>query len=355
MAGKARRHKGLVGITPWITAAAMQHPGTLAAHLMQRLGCSRRTAGTLLRQLVAVQWLKVAGGTARKPVYAPGALRQVVRQYPLLGLQEDLPWRRDFAPCFDLPAEVQRMAQHAFTELLNNAVDHSGGSTVTVSMRQTPLHMQLLVSDDGCGLFHRIAQSFDIADPALAMLELSKGKLTSAPDRHSGHGLFFSARLADVFDVHANHAGFQHRNWAEPAWQQTRPAPHSGTSVYLAMALDTPRTLDSVLREASSTGCYSFDRTRVPLRLLADAAALASRAEAKRVASRLVQFSHVEIDFSGIDDVSHAFADELFRVFGTQHPDVQMLAIGMAPRVQAMVDSLAVQSAGRTQSRQLTV
>jgi signal transduction histidine kinase len=45
------------------------------------------------------------------------------------------------------------MAQHAFTELLNNAIDHSGGTQVTVSMRQTPLHLQLLVSDDGCGLF----------------------------------------------------------------------------------------------------------------------------------------------------------------------------------------------------------
>jgi anti-sigma regulatory factor (Ser/Thr protein kinase) len=341
MAGKAQRRSGLAGITPWITAAVVQHPDALGAHLMQRMDCSRRMAGALLRQLVAAQWLVVAGGTARKPVYAPGALRQVVRQYPLLGLQEDLPWRRDFAPFFDLPPEVRRMAQHAFTELLNNAVDHSGGSAVTVSMRQTPLHLQLLVSDDGCGLFHRIAQSFDIADPALAMLELSKGKLTSAPDRHSGHGLFFSARLADVFDLHANHAGFQHRSWGAPAWQPTRPAPHSGTSVYLAIALDTQRTLDSVLRAASSSGGYDFDRTRVPLRLMADGATLASRADAKRVAARLAQFRFVEIDFSGIDDVGHAFADELFRVFGGQHPQVELATVGMGPRVSATVRSVA--------------
>ena len=140
---------------------------------------------------MAAQWLQ-RDGMRRDAAYRPGPLRQVVQRYPLAGLQEDLPWQRDFAPCFDLPPNVARMAQHAFTELLNNAIDHSGGTQVTVSVRQTALHLQLLVSDDGVGVFERIQQNFDIADPTLAMLELSKGKLTSAPDRHSGHGLFFS-------------------------------------------------------------------------------------------------------------------------------------------------------------------
>ena len=119
---------------------------------------------------------------------APGALRQVARSYTLYGLQEDLPWQRDFAPHFALPRHVERMVQHGFTELLNNAADHSGGTSVTVSLRQTPCHVQLLVSDDGCGVFDRLSRSFDIDDPTLAMVELSKGKLTSLPDRHAGRG-----------------------------------------------------------------------------------------------------------------------------------------------------------------------
>jgi len=65
-------------------------------------------------------------------------------------------------------------------------------------LRQTPLQAQLLVSDDGCGIFNRIAQGFGIQDPRLALLELSKGKLTSDPAAHCGHGLYFTARLADV-------------------------------------------------------------------------------------------------------------------------------------------------------------
>ena len=326
----------------WITAAAADHPRDLPQHLVQRLGISRRRAGLLVSRLVEGQWL-CNDGTPRKPAFRPGALRQVVRQYPLVGLQEDLPWRHDFAPYFDLPIEVRRMAHHAITELLNNAVEHSGGSTVTVSMRQTPLHLQILVSDNGCGLFDRIAQSFGIGDPQMAMFELSKGKLTSQPDRHCGHGLFFVSRVADVFDIHANRSAFQHRAWSSKSWRSTKAAPHAGTCVYLAIALDTTRTLDGVLR-AHSDGAsgYGFDRTQVPLNLLAGADLLVSRADARRVASRLERFGQAEIDFSGIEAIGHGFADELFRVFQRQNPAVGLHPVGMVPAVSSMVRSVVV-------------
>jgi anti-sigma regulatory factor (Ser/Thr protein kinase) len=328
-------------LTPWITEAALQHGERLPEHLMERLGIGRRRAGTLLRQLVAMQCLQSLG-TPRKPRHAPGALRQVVKRYALAGLQEDAPWRREFDACFTLPAAVRRMAQHAFTELLNNAIDHSGGTSVTVSMRQTPLQLQLLVSDDGCGLFRRIEDSFAIGEPTLAMLELSKGKLTSAPATHSGHGLFFTSRLADVFDIHANEAAFQCRAWEGRRWREGRPAARTGTSVYLAISLDNPRTLDEVLQaHAVRPEARTFERTVVPLHLIGrgpqGALALASRAEARRVAARLADFRGVELDFEGIADIGHGFADELFRVFGQAHPDLALTPVHMAPRVAAMV------------------
>jgi anti-sigma regulatory factor (Ser/Thr protein kinase) len=335
----------LAPLTQWITEAALAHGDELPAHLMARMGISRRQASALLRKLVAMQWL-ARSGTPRRPRYAPGPLRQVVRRYDIAGLQEDQPWRRDFAPAFDVKPEVRRMAQHAFTELLNNAVDHSGGRTVTVSMRQTPVQLQLLVSDDGLGLFERVAREFAIEDPTLAMLELSKGKLTSDPEHHLGHGLFFCSRVADVFDIHANQAAFQCRGWDHRRWHAGRPAARNGTSVYVAISLDTLCTLDAVLRaHSASDGSYRFERTSVPLNLMGSGGggelALASRAEAKRVASRLAQFSVAELDFHGISDIGHAFADELFRVFQRQHPAVQLVPVGMAPRVAAMVASVA--------------
>jgi anti-sigma regulatory factor (Ser/Thr protein kinase) len=331
----------LLAVTQWITAAAQTQGAALPKVVMERLSISRRSAQSLLAKLVAAQWL-VREGTLRKPVFRPGPLKQVVHRYPLAGLQEDLPWQRDFAPFFALPSNVARMAQHAFSELLNNAIDHSGGSSVTVSMRQTAMHLQLLVSDDGCGVFAKIQQNFDIADPTLAMLELSKGKLTSLPDLHSGHGLFFTSRLADVFDLHANHRAFQFRGWDRRSWHTTKPTPRQGTSIYVAIALETSRTLDAVLRAHSADGAgFAFETTLVPLQLIAGGqTGLESRAQAKRVASRLQRFRRAEVDFSGIADVGHGFADELFRVFTRAHPGLELVPLHMAPRVAEMVNSV---------------
>ena len=332
----------LSDITPWITEAVLAHPQKLPQYLCERLNISRNSARLQLNKLVEAQWLQ-RDGVSRNATYRPGALRQVVRRYTLEGLQEDLPWAQDFASRFDLKPNVVRMAQHVFTELLNNAIDHSGGTSVTVSMRQTPTQLQILVSDDGRGVFDAVAERFNITDPTVAMLELAKGKLTSQPNCHTGRGLFFSAKLADIFDLHANDAAYQQREWQRDQWwQRSRPACRLGTSVYVAICVDTERSLDDVLRRYSVDGHgYGFDRTVVPLKLITqETNGLESRAQARRVVSRLAQFRRVELDFEGLADVGHAFTDELFRVFGNQHPELELIPVNMAPRVAALVGSV---------------
>ncbi|MDE2370340.1 MAG: DUF4325 domain-containing protein [Burkholderiales bacterium] len=326
--------------TQWITAAAISDGARLPDLLAERLGVTRRSACNALRRLVALQWLTVQG-CARRRVYRPGALRQVVRRYAIAGLEEDAPWRHDFAPCFELAPELLRMVRHAYTELLNNAVSHSGGTQVTVSMRQTPLQVQLLISDDGCGLFERIQQGHAIADPALAMFELAKGKLTTSPDRHRGHGLYFSSRLADVFDIHANGVAYQCRNWDERRWHAGRPVARVGTTVFLAFAIGTPRTLGEVARRHSADGAGTrFDCTEVPLHLLGQdgggGLSLVSRAEARRVVARLAGFERAELDFGGIAEIGQGFADELFRVLHRELPRLELVPRRMSERVAAM-------------------
>jgi len=338
----SRPRHALASATRWITAAAMNHGDALLPHVMLRLGFSRRRARKLLAALESAQWLE-RSGSVRKPVYRPGRLREVVASYPIEGLQEDLPWSRDFAPSLDLPAPVARLAQHAFTELLNNAIDHSGGQTVTVSVRQTATQLQLLVSDDGCGLFEQVERCFAIDDPRLAMLELGKGKLSSQPDRHCGQGLGLVARLADIFELHANRHAFQHRGWGQAGWRPGKTMPHSGTSALVVIAMDSTRSVDAALRAMNADGDgYAFDHAQVPLRLLTGhQVALASRAQARRVTERLASFRRATLDFSGIDEVGPAFADELFRVFPARHPGVRLDPVGVAPRVQAMLQAVA--------------
>lgn len=340
------RRNLLAEATRWITELALDgDAAALPARVAERAGCTRRAALTLLRQLEASGWL-LCGGTPRRPSWQPGALRQVVRSYALEGLDEDRAWRRDFAARFALPPTVARIAQHAFGELVNNAVDHSGGSRVTVSLRQTPLQLQLLVADDGCGLFERVQQAFSIDEPLHAMLELSKGRLTSDPARHAGRGLVGLARLADYLDLHANAQAFQHRGSDARRWQPARALASTGTAVYFAVALDTPRTVDDAWllpAGADAAQIEPAERTaRVPLALLADgpATGIDSRAQARRVAARLAKFRRAEIDFDGIPTVGHGFADELFRVFAREFPKVELVPLHANARVAAMLDAV---------------
>lgn len=335
------RPQQLSEATAWITEAAMRWPTPLRLQVAQRLRISPAGAGRLLQRLVDLQWLQ-RSGTLRRPVFTPGAMRQVVRRYPLAGLHEDTPWVQDFLPFFTLSDPVAQLAQHAFTELLNNAIEHSGGTQVTVSMRQTPQQLQLLVSDDGRGIFDAIGETYRITDPAQAMLELAKGKLSTKPDGHNGRGLFFTARLADIIDLHANAQAFQQRDWQREQWHRTRPACRQGTAVYVAFSLDTDRRLDDVLRRYSLDGQgYGFERTVVPLQLVTGPQlALASRAQARRVALRLQRFRRVELDFDGLASVRHGFADELLRVFRHQHPEVDLVPVNMSPQVAALVGSV---------------
>jgi anti-sigma regulatory factor (Ser/Thr protein kinase) len=329
----------LAHVSTFITALALAHPLNLPTALAQRCDCSVARARRLIKQLLDLGWL-TRHGTVRRASFGPGALRQVVMRYPLAGLEEDLPWARDFAPCFDLPPAVQAMVQHAFTELLNNAIDHSEGTSVVLSLRQTASHVQMLISDDGRGLFDQVRERLGLDDPAQVMLELSKGRLSSQPERHTGRGLFFTARLADIFDLHANQVAFQQRGWAPNDWARGRAVKPSGSSIYLAIALDTTRTLDQVLRSASvDSAGYGIEHVHLPLRLLTtDQVGLASRSQARKVAHRLTQFKRAELDFGGVDEIGQGFADELFRVFGRQQSGVQLVVRNAGRKVQDMIE-----------------
>lgn len=336
------RRQLLAEATVWITEEAMRHPQQLAERMVERLAVPRSAAVRLLGRLVEAQWL-AREGSGRRALYRPGVLRQVVRRYALESLHdEDMAWRRDFAPMVDASADVVRIAQYLFTELLNNAIDHSGGSRVTVSVRQTATQLQLLVSDDGRGVFDTLRENFALDEPSLAMFELAKGKLTTQPERHTGRGLFFCTKLSDVFTLHANEAAFQQRDWEREVWRATPPACRGGSSIYAAISLDTQRTVDDVLRRYSADGQgYGFERTVLPLALLTQRNVhLDSRSQARRVCARLAAFQRVELDFDGLDEVGHAFADELFRVYGERQPGLSLVPVNAMPRVAAVIDSI---------------
>ena len=55
------------------------------------------------------------------------------------------------------------------------------------------------VSDRGVGAFESVRKKFKMKNSFEAAEHLLKGKQTTAPERHSGQGIFFTSRIADHF------------------------------------------------------------------------------------------------------------------------------------------------------------
>ena len=63
-----------------------------------------------------------------------------------------------------------------------------------------------------------------------------------------------------------------------------------------------------------------------------------SRSQARRVLSGLEKFKIVVFDFDKVPMIGQSFADEIFRVFQSKHPKIQIEAINMNEAVRFMID-----------------
>lgn len=313
------------------------HPTDLVAIVARQLGLSRARVGMQVRELIAGGYLRKAGST--RPRYTRGPNRRFEREYLRAGLAEDRVWYDDLLPLLDgLPRNVLDIANHGLTEMVNNAVDHSGADFVRVRMDCNDRRLVLLVEDDGIGIFRKIARALALPDERLALLELAKGKLTTDPERHSGEGIFFTSRMFDLYRIDSGGLVFDHDAEFPEDILVDADETH-GTRVLMQIAVDSPRTARSVIDQFSSgPDEYSFARTIVPVRLAkVGNENLVSRSQAKRVLQRVDRFRIVVLDFASVEEIGQAFADEIFRVFANAHPDVELVPVHAVPAVQQMI------------------
>ena len=171
-----------------------------------------------------------------------------------------------------------------------------------------------------------------------AILELSKGKLTTDPDRHSGQGIFFTSRMLDEFSILSRGAYFSHEARRPVDWILDDDDVDSSTMVTMAVDNNTERTLKDVFDQYSSGDNYDFSKTVVPLRLAKfGEEKLISRSQAKRALARVERFKAVVFDFAGVEMIGQAFADEIFRVWAKAHGNVVCTVIDASPAVRKTI------------------
>lgn len=323
-----------------LVAAVEKHPNDLVLTVANALRLSRTAVSSRVRSLIDRKYLAKAGTT--RPTYRHGLNRLGVFRYLRKGLAEDRVWTRDVAQLMQgLPKNVVDIAHHGLTEMVNNAIDHSEGVNVEVLVDRNAERLAMLVRDDGVGIFRKITRALDLPDERLALLELSKGKLTTDPRKHSGEGIFFTSRMFDQFQIASHDLIFDHDEAKGDALLDDvdSGAIRSGTTVLMEIAKNSSRTDTSVFEAFSSRpDDHAFDKTIVPVRLAkVGNENLVSRSQAKRLLQRVERFRIVVLDFEGVERIGQAFSDEIFRVFAVEHPYVELITMHAQPEVQQMI------------------
>ena len=126
-------------------------------------------------------------------------------------LEEDKVWRNDISPYLgELKKDVKLICNYCFTEIFNNAISHSEGQHIHVDLNIYYDLVEMVIQDDGIGIFNKIQQRCNLDDPIQAIFELSKGKLTTQPEDHTGEGIFFVSKMCNEFLIVSRTLSFGH-------------------------------------------------------------------------------------------------------------------------------------------------
>jgi hypothetical protein len=188
--------------------------------------------------------------------------------------------------------------------------------------------VEIVIADNGIGIFKKIKTTLGLEDERESILQLSKGKFTTEPKNHTGEGIFFTSRCFDEFVIFAN--GLRYGKFSEPDdwfFERRKNIQEKGTYVSMQIKFDSKRQAKQIFDEYSKLDpnnpeAKKFDKTHIFVTLSKlEEERYVSRSQAKRILIGLEKFREIILDFKDITTVGQGFVDEIFRVFKNEHPE----------------------------------
>lgn len=329
-------------IREFILANIEEHPADISTLTAEKFSVSRPGVLKHINKLLKDGLIAVEGKT-RDRKYTLKPMIDSTMKFSLNSLEEDVVWRQNLLPLLqEIPENINKICAYGFTEMLNNAIDHSNGKSVKVRVRRTVKKIEISILDDGVGIFNKIQKALGLNDVLHSILELSKGKLTTDPKHHTGEGIFFSSRIFDIFSITSGKLFFSHTSKPDDIDGSDWLVEHKteliqGTMIQMGIHLDTKRTTKEVFDHYSDDE-PSFSKTHVPVFLAQYGDEnLISRSQAKRLLTRFDRFKEIVLDFQNVDSIGQAFTDEIFRVFKNEHPNINLHPVNANEQVMSMI------------------
>lgn len=336
--GKSKTDKYM--LTNFIINNIEAHPKDITTIAASEFKISRQTVYRHMKELISQEIIETSGEKRIKQY----KLHNTAEQFCLIidgSWDEESVWQQRIRSLIDdLPANILQICHYGVTEMVNNVLDHSEASTMCITINLNKKAVEFRILDDGVGIFTKIQRDFNLSDKRHAILELAKGKLTSAPEKHTGEGIFFTSKMFDIFAIVSEDLAFidfEKNGYLFP----DRQSNIEGTLVIMEINRASETTTQDVFNRFSpdiESEDFGFKKTIVPVKLLQyEGDSLISRSQAKRLIARFDHFKEVVLDFEGVNFIGQAFADEVFRVFQNSFPGTHLHTINTNNDIEKMI------------------
>lgn len=260
--------------------------------------------------------------------------------YKNIKLDESRIFDKDILPLLsECAPNVRNIWKYAFTEMMNNAIEHSNAENIAVFVDRSKLNVVIHIDDDGMGIFRNI-QRFMIEERK-EDLELEEcvsllfaGKFTTAKERHSGEGIFFTSHMMDEFSIVSDKMCFTRNVFRDSSKPEQNFA--SGTLVRMSIHNQSKKNALEVFNRFSDIE-EGFVKTHVPIAHIFPSCYPVSRSEARRLSELISKFKEITLDFTNVEEVGQAFCHELFVVWHRNNPDVIFNIVNANENVDFMI------------------
>ncbi len=306
---------------------------------------SRGWISLQIKELVKQKKLIKSGSTASAtyalPQNASEMGNRIMRRLKREGLKEHkvLDSINHQAP-FLLPLKenIRSLFDYGFLEMLNNAIEHSLAKSINLEIAVFDESLQFIVSDNGIGAFKNVMQKHGLNSEIEAIQDILKGKTTTNPEAHSGQGIFFTSKAADIFVIDSYGYRLRVDNTITDVFIEELSPVFKGTKVTFTIDVKSKKHLINIFKEyQTDPEGFDFDKTVVQIKLYTMGTIYVSRSQARRVLTGLEKYKHIILDFDRVPTIGQAFADEIFRVFKVRFPEIVIEPINMNEAVGYMV------------------
>lgn len=255
-------------------------------------------------------------------------------------LGEDRIFNRDIQPLLNsFDSNVFSVWRYSFTEMMNNAIEHSLAKNIHVKVITDALNTRIVISDDGIGIFRNIQNYMSMEKGQTLALDecvplLFAGKFTTAKSLHSGEGIFFTSHLMDKFVICSDNIFFSRDSFNDI--QDSDMTAKTGTTVTMWLNNQSKKTTREVFDRFSDVD-EGFIRTHIPIVHVFSNGSPISRSEARRLGELIMGFKEITLDFTNVEEVGQAFCHELFIVWQTRNPDVMLVVCNADEAVDRMI------------------